>query len=697
MIIKTHILGNTQIDYIIDEAGKTFMQMFPVSEADKRQMPWKAETTPWDTRAKYLRTWRSGNIAYYHIVGENLARPGNTMKGITWPTFVSQDVAEIDGRTSIKTLLRTDNGCTILHTLTYVKGYKGFECETEFINSSENDVTLDMLSSFSLDNLSPFQLDDAPNCYNLHRFYGGWSLEGKHICQSIEELSLEKAWVGYNGNNEKFGCKGSYPVKRYFPTAVFEDKSVGVMWAVQLAHNTTWQMELTRMGDSLSFTGGIGDREFCGWKKNVAAGKSFKAPKAYIATVKGDIFEACQSVTDMQKIAQTAYGEVGLPTSFNEYCATWGRPTQEKMLRFCKTAKKYGVKYVVIDAGWCEAGREQDGNGEWCIDTSIFPDMKEMNRIIRENGLIPGIWFEFEVTTTPSKMFGAEYDHMKLHKDGFVIKSNNIRSYWDFRREDVREYLYEKVIKMLKDNGFGYIKVDYNNGIDTEVDGSVSGAEGLREHMQCVREFFRKMKEEIPDLVIENCASGGHRLEPSMMGVSAVSSFSDAHECVEIPYLAADLHNLMLPAQELIWAVLHDDDSRDRLVYSLCATFLGRVCLSGAVDTLAPWQEEIVMDAMDFYAGLENIIKNGLTRIYGNKSKCTRYPTGTQVVVRTTDDEALVVCHNFEGVGGKLTIDIPDGYKIARAFNGENVVLENGILTIPEMSDFTAFALHLKK
>ncbi len=697
MEIKSYILGNTQIDYIIDGSKHISMQLFPVSEAGKRQAPWDAAATPFDPRAKYIRTWRTGNLAYYHAVGENSFRPGNISKGLTWATFVSQALVEDGDRTSIKTLTETTNGCNILHTVTYVKGYKGLEIETEFINTTESTVTLDMLSSFTLDNLSPFQTDDAPNCYNFHRFFGGWALEGKHICQSIEELGLEKAWVGYNGNNEKFGCKGSYPVKRYFPTAVFEDKSVGVMWAVQLAHNSTWQMELTRTGDCLSFSGGLGDREFCGWKKDVLSGESFKAPKAYIATVKGDIFEACQAVVDMQKIAQERYGEQGIPTSFNEYCATWGRPTQEKMLSYCKAAKKYGIKYVVIDAGWCEAGREQDGNGEWGIDTSIFPDMKEMNRIIRSEGLIPGIWFEFEVTTAPSKMFGPEYDHMKLKKDGFVIKTNNIRSYWDFRREDVREYLYEKVIKMLRDNGFGYIKVDYNNGTEIEVDGAESGAEALREHLQCVREFFQRMKTEIPELVIENCAAGGHRLEPSMMGITGVSSFSDAHECVEIPYIAADLHNLMLPVQELIWAVLHEDDSRDRLVYSLAATFLGRVCLSGCIDKLAPWQEEIVSEAMDFYAGLENIIKNGLTKVYGTRKKCRRYPEGTQVAVRSTDNEALVVCHNFEGAGGNLNVDIPDGFKTARSFNGENVILENGVLTIPEMAGFTAFALHLKK
>ena len=693
MEIKKYIFGDTQMEYLIDENKRVSMQMFPVSEASKRTTPWTEEIPEFDPRARYMHWWNTGNLAYYHVTGQNLARAGYTMKTAHEMYFESQTADE----NGVRTVLDTPEGYKIIHTLTYVTGLKGFEIETEFINESGKDVTLEMLSSFALDNLSPFQSDDAPNKYKFHRFFGGWSMEGKRISQTIEELSLEKTWAGFNPNIEKFGSKGSYPVERYFPTAVFEDTEAGVLWAAQIAHNATWQMELERNGDTLSFTGGLGDKDFCGWKKNIKNGEGFKAPKAYIATVKGDIYDACNAVVDMQKPAYNAVGEEGLPVSFNEYCATWGRPTQEKMLSYCNAVKKYGIKYLVIDAGWCKEGCEQDSNGEWNIDKNIFPDMKEMNRIIRENGMVPGVWFEFEVTTKGSKMFEPEYDFMHLKRDGYVIRNNGFRSYWDFRREDVREYLYEKVIKMLKDNGFGYIKVDYNANIGIDADGAESGAEGLREHLQCVRDFFIKMKEEIPDLVIENCSSGGHRLEPSMMGVSAVSSFSDAHEAVEIPYIAADLHNLMLPAQSLIWAVLHEDDSAERLVYSLAATFLGRVCLSGPMDKLAPWQEDIVSSAMSFYSKLENVIKNGKTKLYGNRAKCTRYPEGTQIAVRSTDDEILVICHAFENAGGEFEIDIPSGFKVKAEFYGDCISVDGRKLTVKGMKDFTAGVVLLGK
>lgn len=700
MEIKQYTLGNTIIKYLISENKAVSMLLLPSDTEGGSKEPWNAEDGTFDPRSKYMRQWSCGSIAHFHIAGKQLQNSGRTMKFSLAEKdmkFTSQEIYTEDNKTQIVTELSNSEGLKLIHTLTYIEGLRGFEIETEFVNDSNENVTLEMLTSFSLDNLSVFQEDDAPNCYNLHRFYGGWSLEGKHSCVPIEELALEKSWICAKGQCEKFGNKGSYPVNRYFPTAAFEDKKVGVIWAVQLVNNSSWQMELTRCGDTFSFSGGLGDNDFNGWHKIVHIGESFKAPKAYIATVKGDIYDACASLCDMQKPAYTAYGEEGLAVSFNEYCATWGRPTQEKMLAFCNSLKDFGIKYIVIDAGWCKEGCEQDGNGEWKIDKNIFPDMKALNAEIRKNGMIPGIWFEFEVTTEGSPMFEDKYDDMHLKHNGMVIKTGGIRSYWDFRREDVQVYLKERVIDFLKEYGFGYIKVDYNADIGKEIDGNESGAENLRYHMELVREFFKKIKGEIPDIVIENCASGGHRSEPSMMGISAMTSFSDVHEGQEIPYVAANLHNLMLPAQELIWAVLREDDSEERLIYSLAATFLGRVCLSGRVNLLDEKQKEVLRNALEFYKKLDNIIINGDTKIYGNRGRNMRYPTGTQVVVRKTEDEILVVCHAFENPAEMVEIDIPDEFEIKEEFYNKNISIRDNKLIVGAMASFTAEAVILKK
>lgn len=700
MEIKRYELHNLTVQYLIDDNKSVTFFIVPKGAKQRLANAWEKGESPWDARARYMNSWKMGSLAYFMTSDLNCLIPGLSMKNenlVRNLKFENQVVEKTGKETKIITFLAHNTGYKIIHTLTHIQGLRGLICETEFVNDSENDTYLTHLSSFTLDNLSPFQNDDGDEAYVFHRYYGGWSMEGKKFSQTIEEMSLEKSWAGFGNTSERFGSMGSYPVDRYFPAAVFEDRKSGISWGAQIAHNATWQMELTRIGDTMSFSGGLGDREFCGWKKQVKKGESFKAPKAYLGVAEGGSEEAMSVVLDMLKPARKSHGEVGLPVAFNEYCTTWGKPTQEKMLSYCKNLKELGVKYAVIDAGWCVKGQEQQGNGEWPVDKTIFPDMLSMNKKIREMGMIPGIWFEFEVTTKGSRMYEKEYDDMHLKRDGRVVNVNDFRSYWDFRRKDVHDYLYEKVIKFLKDNQFGYIKVDYNANIGIDVDGEEQGAENLRQHLEAVRNFFIEMKREIPDLIIENCSSGGHRLEPSMMEASAVSSFSDAHEAVEIPYIAANLHQLMLPSQSLIWAVIHSDESEKRTIYSMASTFLGRICLSGQIDILTDKQVEILKNAIHFYSLLTDVIENGDSSLYGNRSKGNRYPKGTQVVLRSTENEILAVCHGYENTSDTFTIEIPEGFKLKSDFYAKNMKAENGKITVNKMEEFSAEAILLCK
>jgi hypothetical protein len=59
--------------------------------------------------------------------------------------------------------------------------------------------------------------------------------------------------------------------------------------------------------------------------------------------------------------------------------------------------------------------------------------------------------------------------------------------------------------RVLRDNGFGYLKVDYNGTIGFGVDRGESPGEGLRQHLEGMQNFFLKLREEIPDLFIGRC------------------------------------------------------------------------------------------------------------------------------------------------------------------------------------------------
>src|SRR5699024_9479487 len=106
---------------------------------------------------------------------------------------------------------------------------------------------------------------------------------------------------------------------------------------------------------------------------------------------------------------------------------------------------------------------------------------------------------------------------------------------------------------------------------------------------------------QMPDLIIENSSSGGHRLVAPFLARSDVSSFSDAHEASCIPLITANMHELILPQQSLIWAVIRKSDSLSRITYTMNATFLGRMCLSGDIHQLSKEQWPSIDEGLAFY------------------------------------------------------------------------------------------------
>ena len=365
----------------------------------------------------------------------------------------------------------------------------------------------------------------------------------------------------------------------------------------------------------------------------------------------------------MEGFLKAPESEQDLPIVFNEYCTTWGNPSHENICEIVDAIKGKGFKYFVIDCGWYkENGIPWDiGMGDYEVSKELFPGgMEKTVQVIKDAGMVPGIWFEIENVGSASRAYHLT-EHL-LHKDHAVL-TTYFRRFWDMQDTWVDEYLTDKVIGTLKKYGFGYMKIDYNETIGIGCDGAESPGEGLRKNMEASVSFIEKIKEEVPGIVLENCASGGHRLEPKLMSVMSMASFSDAHECEEIPIIAANLHRVIHPAQSQIWAVIRQDDSLKRIAYSISNTFLGRMCISGDVTQLAPEKWNLIEQGISFYGKIKDIIKEGQSYRYGPKIKSARHPEGWQALLRVgKNKQAYVVIHVFGGeLPEVIEIELPEG------------------------------------
>lgn len=328
----------------------------------------------------------------------------------------------------------------------------------------------------------------------------------------------------------------------------------------------------------------------------------------------------------------------------NEFATTWGRPTHDRLVAMADRLAGTPVAYLVADAGWYEGG-----HGDWTrVRTAAFPDgLAATAKAVRDRGLVLGLWIEAETCDERSTAFSLT-DHL-LHRDGSPVTAGR-RRFFDLRRSRTADLLLERVSAVVTGNDIGYLKIDYNEPLGAGVDGAESPGEGLRQQVAAAMDFYRRLRQRLPDVVIENCASGGFRHEPASMANADVASYSDAMEGRHLPVVAADTNRLLPGARALVWAVPRAGDTPPELVYKLASGLLGRLCLSGDFLDLDADQWTLTRRALDLYGLARPALSSGRWRRHGPGADGYRHPRGWQALVRTTDDGegALAVLHAFD-------------------------------------------------
>lgn len=633
-----------------------------------------------------------------HLVGRTM-RAAAELSGLSLKDHVFR--ATSDGGVEFVTELHHTRGLVLRHVVRARAADAFCLVHVECINTSSEPLTLEYLPSFSLGGITPFHAGEAPEQLFAHRMRTSWSAEGRHEVQALEALGMERAWVGVGRRIERFGQVGSLPVRGFFPWVALEDRVVGAWWGAQLHAPGSWHLEIARWRDRVTLSGGLPCRDFGDWWKTIAPRASFSTPTAILATAQGDLDDLCHALTSAQVPAaeQQPEAEQELPMVFNEWCTSWGKPNQQNIEALAARLAETPTRYLVIDDGWAARpeGHGIQSNGDWVVDKVKFPEgLGAAAEGIRRHGMVPGIWFEWEVANKGSASY--EREELHLRRNGVVVQVGN-RHFLDLRKPVVIDHLMQKLVARLRDDGFGYLKIDYNDTLPSGVDGAESPGEGLRQHLEAVQDFMRRLRRDVPGLVIENCSSGGHRLEPSFMAICAMGSFSDAHETVAIPIIAANLHRLILPRQSQIWCVLHASDSIQRMRYGLSATMLGRMALSGDFHALSEAQIDEVKHAQQFYASVTPIIRDGRSRVVRDMGLSWNEPRGWQAVVRHTADAALVVVHAFAGpLPERIQISLPPGsWRMAATYSDAEAYVEASSLYVHIPDDFSGSALLLRK
>ena len=303
-----------------------------------------------------------------------------------------------------------------------------------------------------------------------------------------------------------------------------------------------------------------------------------------------------------------------LPVIFNDYMnCLFGDPTTAKELPLIDAAAACGCEYYVIDAGWYAPGEWWDSVGEWKECRDRFPNgIKEVTDYIRKKGMVPGVWLELEV-------MGINCEKAKKVPDDWFFVRHGKRVYdrsryqLDFRNPAVIEYVNEVIDRVVKEYGVGYIKMDYNiePGIGTEI-GAESVGQGLLEHEKAYLNWLDGVFARYPDLVIENCSSGGLRMDYALLSRYSIQSTSDQEDYRNFATIAANSPAGVTPEQAAIWSYPMRQGDKEEVIYNMVNAMLFRIHQSGHLAELSQERLALVKEGIDCYKTICQDIRQAL-------------------------------------------------------------------------------------
>ena len=600
--------------------------------------------------------------------------------------FIEQKVLDTDERIEVRTYFESSDGFKATHVVAQQKGFKAFEMWTEIENNGPK-CSVDRVSSFALGSLSPLLEQNDPEKLILHRLQCYWSIEGRKESTPLSKYNFEDSWSALGIKISRIGARGAMPSRNYHPFVALEDTISNVTWAVQLEAPDSWEIETIHRYGSVVLTGGHADYLYGHWRKNIDNKEVFVTRKAYVTVIEGDLDAACVNLTKYHdNLLSVPSSEQNLPIIYNEYLTSWGNPTMENLRPQLKLAKECGASYFVIDAGW-SCFRNDCNLGDWDVEQVKFPNgLIEFSNEAKELGYDAcGIWFEIESVTENSNI--SKNENLLAHLDGRLLKKNN-RLHFDFRNPKVIEHLTSKVINQLRDNNLNYIKIDYNENIGFGLDGAESPGEGLRQHSEEVVRFMKRIVKEVPDLVLENCSSGGMRHELTYNTVGSMVSFSDAHEIHGGAVIAMDLHRIMQPRIMQIWASILPKYTYDEIYFIMAKAMLGRICLAGQLADVPEEYLNVVKEGVSFYEKIKDVIKNGETTLIDTDEVTSIFnPKGIIRLVRKSLDGNKKVCYVFSFNKQEGIVSFAkEGYKLVDFFGNAHVDKNGNISCIKDYS-----------
>lgn len=368
----------------------------------------------------------------------------------------------------------------------------------QITNISDRDIVIDRVDTL--------KRDIAGHDYYLHYFTSGW---GKEF--SLNSKSLKDDFILENR-------KGRSSAEIH-PWVMLKNSNSHII-SISIAWSGNWIMRFNKTHEGFSITGGLSDWEFY---KKLKPGQQMEG--IHVITV-----ENHEGDTDSIANSYIRWGrKYWYPTNHisQSITAEWNHwwpyedldIDEQTFKQNVDKAYELGLELCTLDAGWFGLADESTDwyklRGDWDkANTKRFPSgIRALSDYVHEKGLKFGLWCEIEG-------LGIDADLRMSHPEFEARHNGEYIGYVCFGNPDAQEWAFQTLDRIISEYNCDWIKLDFNldpNAGCNRTDHGHGAGDGLYEHYMGYYKVLDRIRAKHPQVILENCSSGGLRIDLGLM------------------------------------------------------------------------------------------------------------------------------------------------------------------------------------
>jgi alpha-galactosidase len=435
------------------------------------------------------------------------------------PDEVRHTVSWTDGKT----------GLVVTGVVTAFKKFPAVDWVFYFENQGEKESPL-------LENIQPLDvhLQTGEQSTSLHRIAGdNHRIPG--VVQTEPSFAQLKVEVEV-GHSLRLSPDGGRSSSGTFPFFNVASGDQGLFTAI--GWSGQWAAELVRDKSSTRLTAGMELTHLV-----LRPGEKIRTPRILVMGWRGELSLA-QNRFRRLMLAHYSPRENGapvqIPSLFQNFCrynarADWA--CESGQIKCAQVAKQLGFEFMWLDAAWFPGGFP-NGVGSWTPHQGFPNGLKPVSDACHELGLKFILWFEPERVSVESEIYREhpEFVHFLDEQDTSTHRDWN--EGWTrsglFKLDDpiALRWMTDHLLKKTKEYGLDWWRCDFNiEPLEYWRKNDASDRQGMTEirYIEGLYAMWDELIAKNPGLVIDNCASGGRRIDLETCQRSVVLWQSDAN------------------------------------------------------------------------------------------------------------------------------------------------------------------------